>query len=488
MNRIFIILFLFAILTACNERAVPSEIRNEKPDIFPDYTEVTIPGNIAPLNFRVNDEYSAIDAVIEGRNQEVIHVQDKKYISIPAGKWAQMLSSSNGDSLRITVSIEQLGKWVQFAPFSVHVSETAIDYGLAYRLIAPGYEVYSKMGIYQRNLSNFEQSPIVENTLIPGSCVNCHSFRQSDPKEMSLHIRGKLGGTVLMTDGKIRLLNTKTEKTISNFVYPYWHPSGNYIAYSVNNTHQGFHAIKEKRVEVVDGASDVVVYDIKNNRAISNELLMQDNRFETFPSFSPDGKTLYFCSSASRKMPEEYNQVRYNLCSISFNPENGTFGDRIDTLFHATALNKSVTFPRPSPDGRFIMFTLIDYGNFSIWHKEADLYLFDVQTGNSRPMVEVNSQDTESYHSWATNSRWFVFSSRRIDGLYTRPYLAYLGENGIARKPFLLPQENPDFYLNLMQSFNIPEFITGKVEIDPNDIEKIVLENKGIQVENLKLQ
>jgi Tol biopolymer transport system component len=480
--------FWLLTFSACNEKVVPSEIRNEKPDIFPDYTEVTIPENIAPLNFRVNDEYSAIDAVIEGRNKEVIHVQDKKYISIPAGKWAQMLTNSKGDSLRITVSIEQQGKWIQFAPFSVYVSEITVDYGLVYRLIAPGYEVYSKMGIYQRNLSNFDQSPIVENTLIPGSCVNCHSFRQSDPKQMSLHIRGKLGGTVLMTDGKLNLLNTKTEKTISNFVYPYWHPSGNYIAYSVNNTNQGFHATKEKRVEVVDGASDVVVYDIKNNRAISNELLMQDSIFETFPSFSPDGKTLYFCSSASRKMPEEYNQVRYNLCSISFNPEDGTFGDRIDTLFHATALNKSVTFPRPSPDGRFIMFTLIDYGNFSIWHKEADLYLFDVRTGNSRPMVEVNSDDTESYHSWATNSRWFVFSSRRIDGLYTRPYLAYLGENGIARKPFLLPQENPDFYLNLMESFNIPEFITGKVEIDPNDIEKIVLENKGKQVENLKLQ
>lgn len=474
-------------LPACQEKVQPQEVRQEKPDIFPDYTGVTIPSTIAPLNFKGTGEYSAIDAVIEGKNKQLIHIQDKKDIRIPEKQWAQLLSASMGDSLQITVSFKQSGKWIQYAPFSVHVSKAPIDHGLTYRLIAPGYEVYSKMGIYQRNLSNFDQSPIIENTLLPGSCVNCHSFRQSNPKDMSFHIRGKQGGTVLMTQGKVKLLNTKTEKTMSNFTYPYWHPSGNYIAYSVNIINQGFHAAKDKRVEVVDGASDVVVYDIKNNQAISSSLLMQDSRFETFPSFSPDGRTLYFCSAAARKMPEEFNQVKYNLCSISFNPENGTFGDRIDTLFNATAINKSVTFPRPSPDGRFVMFSLIDYGNFSIWHKESDLYLHNVQTAESYPMDQVNSDDTESYHSWATNSRWFVFSSRRLDGLYTRPFMAYLGENGTVGKPFLLPQENPDFYMELMQSYNIPEFITGKVEIDANEVEDLVQKGEIKQVENLKI-
>lgn len=480
-------LFLCLLLPSCQEKVQPVEVRTEKPDLFPDYTGVTIPATIAPLNFKANGEYAAIDAVIEGPNQETIHIQDQKDIRIPQKKWAQLLSHSMGDSLRFTVSIKQKDSWVQYAPFSVHVSKMPMDYGLAYRLVAPGYEVYSKMGIYQRNLSNFDQSPIIENTLIPGSCVNCHTFRQSDPKQMSFHIRGKQGGTILMTEGKVKLLDTKTEKTMSNFTYPYWHPSGNFIAYSVNVINQGFHASKEKRVEVVDGASDVVVFDIKNNQAISSGQLMQDSMFETFPSFSPDGRTLYFCSAAARQMPAEFNQVRYNLCSISFNPDNGTFGQRIDTLFNATAINKSVTFPRPSPDGRFIMFSLVDYGNFSIWHKESDLYLLDLKTGISRRMDEVNSDDTESYHSWSTNSRWFVFSSRRLDGLYTRPFMASLDENGKAGKPFLLPQENPDFYLDLLQSFNIPEFITGKVEIDANEIEDLVQKNEIQKVENLKL-
>jgi len=463
---------LLLTLSACNDKVSPTEIVKEKPTLFPDYVGVTIPATIAPLNFMVREDYTAIDAVLEGPNSEAIHVQDAKEICIPADRWAKILANSKSDSIRITVSIRQHDKWKQYAPFSIYVNEAPIDYGLVYRLIAPGYEVYSKMGIYQRNLSGFEQTPIVENTLIPGSCVNCHAFRQGNPKDMSMHIRGKKGGTVLLSDGKMSLLNTKTDKTISNFVYPFWHPSGNYIAYSVNSTHQVFHASKDKRVEVADAASDVVVYDIQKNQAIVCKKLMQDSVFETFPSFSADGRTLYFCSAAFKKLPAEYKDVRYNLCSISFNPDNGTFGDRIDTIYNATAQNKSVTFPRPSPDGKFIMFTLIDYGNFSIWHKEADLYLLDLKTGITRRMDEVNSDDTESYHSWSSNARWFVFSSRRIDGLYTRPFIAYMNENGQAGKPFLLPQKDVGFYDRLLYSFNIPEFVNTPVDLNINELEE----------------
>ena len=82
------------------------------------------------------------------------------------------------------------------------------------------------------------------------------------------------------------------------------------------------------------------------------------------------------------------------------------------------------------PDGKQLVFTLSEYGNFSIWHKDADLYRIDLDSGVMHRMDEVNSDDVESYHSWSSNSRWLVFSSRRIDGLYTRPYLVHIDENG----------------------------------------------------------
>ena len=56
-----------------------------------------------------------------------------------------------------------------------------------------------------------------------------------------------------------------------------------------------------------------------------------------------------------------------------------------------------------------------------------------------------------------------MFSSRRLDGLYTRPFIAYVGKDGKTGKPFLLPQKEADYYDGLMRSYNIPEFVTGKV-------------------------
>lgn len=484
---VFYFMMLLLVVTACREGLEPSEVKSENPDIFPDYIGVTIPTNIAPLNFKGKGDYSAIDAKIEGSKKGIIQVQDKQVIQIPPKKWAQILEENKGDSIQITVSVKQNDKWIQYAPFPIYISKSPMDNHLVYRLIAPGYEIYSKMGIYQRDLTSFKQEPIIENTLIPGSCVNCHSFSQNNPKNMSFHIRGKKGGTILMKNGKIELLSTKTDSTMSKFVYPYWHPSGDYIVYSLNKTKQMFHSSKKERVEVVDFASDLVVYDVKKNQAIACDQLMKKDVFETFPSFSSDGRTLYFCQAEQKEIPSEYKEIRYNLCSISFNPEDGSLGEKIDTLFNASAQNKSVTFPRPSPDGQYIMFTLVDYGNFSIWHKEADLYLYNTETGDCRPISEVNSDDTESYHSWSSNSRWFVFSSRRLNGLYTRPFIASINEKGTVSKPFLLPQKTPDFYLDLMQSFNIPEFVNGRVDIDPNEIEKAVNGDEIKQVEYRKL-
>jgi len=201
--------------------------------------------------------------------------------------------------------------------------------------------------------------------------------------------------------------------------------------------------------------------------------LMKDSIFETFPSFSPDGKWLYFCASAAKEMPSEYKDVKYNLCRIAFNAEDGTFGDRVDTLFNAAGIGKSVTFPRPSPNGKYIMFTLIDYGNFSIWHKEADLYLLNTETGTVKPLDNANSPNTESYHSWSSNSQWFVFSSRRLDGLYTRPFIAHIDENGNCTKPFLVPQESSDYYDDLLLSFNIPEFISKPIDLSAREVEQL---------------
>ena len=88
--------------------------------------------------------------------------------------------------------------------------------------------------------------------------------------------------------------------------------------------------------------------------------------FETFPTFSPDGKTLYFCTAEARPIPQEYSEVKYNLCSVSFDPVTRAFGAQVDTLYNAKSGGMSASFPRVSPDGRYLLYTLSGYGNFSI--------------------------------------------------------------------------------------------------------------------------
>jgi hypothetical protein len=117
---------------------------------------------------------------------------------------------------------------------------------------------------------------------------------------------------------------------------------------------------------------------------------------------------------------------------------------------------------------------MTDYGNFSIWHKEADLYLLNLADGTFKPINTVNSDNTESYHSWSSGSHWFVFSSRRNNGLYTRPYFAWMNENGETTKPFLLPQKDPDFYDASLRSFNVPELVTGKVRSNGRNMLKSI--------------
>ncbi|MDH6304487.1 hypothetical protein M2459_001220 [Parabacteroides sp. PF5-5] len=478
---ICIVSFLF-VQFSCKEEVSSPQVKHELPAIFPDYTEVTIPPSIAPLNFKVEGIYTKIDAVIEGNTSGSLHVQGDDFIAIKPKAWKQLLADNIGGSLKVTVSVKHVDGWVQYDPFNIYISTYPIDYGLTYRLIAPGYEVYSKMGIYQRNLSDFTQTALLENTLIPGNCMNCHSFCMANPEKMSLHIRGEYGATLLLNDGEASLLNTKTDQTISSCVYPYWHPSGKYIAYSVNDTKQVFHEVKDERVEVLDLKSDIVVYHIETNQLFSTPLLKSENAFETYPSFSPDGRTMYFCTADVKPLPEEYQQLRYSLCSIAFNPETGTFGNQVDTLVSAAKSGKSVSHPRPSYDGKYLMYTLADYGNFLVWHKEADLWLLDLATGETRELSEVNSKDADSYHCWSSNSRWFVFGSRRIDGLYTHPYIASVREDGSITKPFLLPQETPLYYEASLYSFNVPEFITEPVKMNISEVESKLLSKERKQM------
>jgi hypothetical protein len=427
-------------------------------------------------------DYEQAFAVFEldGKLEEV-KAQNGQF-NIPLRAWKKLLENATGKTMQVTLTVLINKEWVRYPAFEIHIAKEPADPYIAYRLIEPGYEVWNEVGIYQRNIENFDENAIVTNAHTKYNCMNCHSFCMQNPEMMLFHYRGAFAGTMRLDGDNIEKLNTKTPETMSALTYPSWHPSGKFVAFSVNNIKQAFHTTDPNRIEVFDLASDVVVYDVNRHEIITAPPLFSTNVFETFPTFSPDGKTLYFCSADSVEMPHNYTGVKYSLCAMSFDPELRRFGTQVDTLYNAKRMKKSVSFPRVSPDGNFLMFTLAGYGNFSIWHKDADLYMLNLNSLLIMPLDAINSPDTESYHSWSSNSRWIVFSSRRIDGLYTRLYLAHVDEQGQVSKPFLLPQKDVGFYDSFMKSYNVPEFITGKVRKNSYDFSRKAINDEGIQV------
>ena len=432
-----------------------------------DCAGTTLPVNIAPLNFALADSL-AVSHV-----SAVCSYEGKSYSgseSLSIRKWRKLLSEAVGNDIAVTITAKVQGKWMKYDPFTIHIAEDRIDPYILYRLVEPGYETWNRMGIYQRCLEDFTQTPVVENRLTGYGCVNCHSLQSYNPERMLFHSRVECGGTYIYTDGKLEKYDTKTPETISALVYPQWNPVADFAIFSVNSTKQLFHTSSANRIEVFDYTSDVVVCDMSTHTLLDCPLLKQRGIFETFPTFSPEGDRIFFCSADSVAMPENYDKVRYSLCSIAFNPADGSFGDVVDTLYNARKEGRSVSFPRVSPDGDKIMFILSGYGNFSIWHKDADLYIANLNDGSIDEAEALNSDDVESYHSWSSNGRWVIFSSRRHDKLYTRLYIAYVDTDGICHKPFILPQKQSSFYNSLLKSYNIPEFSSGRISLSPHKV------------------
>ena len=310
--------------------------------------------------------------------------------------------------------------------------------------------------------------------------MNCHSFCKNDPQTMLFHIRQQHAGTLFVKDGKVSKINTKAPEMLSAGVYPRWHPGGRYVAFSANTTRQGFHMAHANKVEVYDHASDIVVFDTETNTIFTDSLIYSKKYFETFPEWSPDGQYLYFCSASARPMPQEYDSLRYDLLRIAFDASSGNFGKQVDTLVSSANTKKSVSLARVSPDGKHVVFCMSNYGTFPIWHRENDLYILNLETKEIQNMKTINSDQSDSYHSWSANGRWMVFGSRRMDGTFTRPYICYFDAEGNAHAPFLLPQKDPEHYDFSVKSYNIPEFISGKVEVSPYEFAKV---GKGAAIE-----
>lgn len=470
--RKFTIPVLAMLIAACSPKAPATYNPTDSvPSIFPDYTDITIPANIAPMNFLIEEQADAYVTVLSSGSTETVIKGNE--VRIPRSKWEKLKNTSE---INVQVYSRSGNQWTAYRPFKMTVSDD-IDPYISYRIIMPSVESYERLSINQRNLTSFSEKVIYANDMVQngdkGQCINCHHYKNYSTDNMQFHARQYLGGTVMVIDGEMRKVNLKTDSTISAGVYPAWHPTHDYIAYSTNKTHQSIHSIDHNRIEVADEESDLILYDIKNN---SVSVIENDpSEFECYPAWSPDGRKLFYVSAhydipfdAQRRdrVFMDSREIRYDLYCKPFDPDTRTWGQS-ELLFQASSDNKSITLPRISPDGRLLMFSMAPYGVFHIWHRESDLWVMDLETDSIWEPEGLNSPEVESYHSWSSNGKWLLFSTRREDGAFTRLYLSHRDENNRFSKPFAIPQRDPSFNRNFMYSFNIPEFMKEPVRITP---------------------
>ena len=500
-SHFFIFSFLLLLLVACSKHpSLPSTYTqtDAEPSIWPDYVGVTVPPNIAPLNFMV-DSVDDVVAEFQAPNTKLCYGGKANKVQIDEDEWHEMLSAAKGKSLSVTVYTEKGGKWMAYKPFNIYVAEEDIDPYISYRVLPPTFVGYDELAIRQRNLTNFEETDIYNNRQISkkmeGQCINCHSYQNYGTDNMMFHMRMQNPGTMIVCDGELVFVNLKTPEMISAAAYNSWHPSLPIIAFSTDHTMQSFHTRDVSKVEVMESASDIVIYDVKKNRV--QTVLNDSTEMELFPSWSPDGKWLYYCSAHyeynkkyedTDELLENYKRLQYNLYRLSFDAESMTFGEP-ELIYDARSKQRSAVQPRISQDGRYVLFAEGPWGLFHIWHTSADIQILDLgaidhspltidhsatpdtcQNNGQCSMVNVkclNSPLPESYPSFSSNDRWILFESRRDDGNYTRTYFAYFDRDGRLHKPFEVPSEDPEYFRLLLRSWSRPEFMKEPVRITP---------------------
>lgn len=470
-------------LLSCSGPSVPTDATHtdKLPDIYPDYSEVTIPANLCPTNFMLPDCEEAVACLSFG-NLSFTYGDDNKIV-IDEEEWQELRNAAAGNDKGIKVEVygKKDGKWLSYNSFPIYVAKDTIDPYISYRLIQPSYVAYEDLAIVQRNLTSYDESDIYNNRMIhteeKGQCINCHSFQNYETKNMLFHMRQFLGGTMILNNGQLKKIDLKTDSTISAGVYPSWHPTADLVAFSTNTTRQIFHTKDKDKIEVLDYESDLILYDVQKNE-VSNISNAPDEH-ECFATWSPDGKTLYYTSAhidpaifnnGDKSFRNHYEQIKYNIYSRSFDLATHKFGEPV-LVFDAVQLGKSATLPRVSPDGKYLTFSLGNYGCFHVWHRDADICIIDLQatdTQHPTPKTQnLNSPFSDSYPSFSSNGRWIMTASRRDDGNYTRPYISYFDAQGKCHKAFAVPQKDPERNTLLLRSYNRPEFMKEKVKVTP---------------------
>lgn len=461
------------------------EAASRAPRLSPDYTGLVIPPNISPLTFVVKEDASWYCAKISAAHGDAFEVFSRTPgIAIPARPWRRLLAANRGGEVSFTIfTRDQTGRWIQFQQIVNTIAKEDVDGFLAYRKIHPAHNLWKKMGIYQRDLSSFEEKPVMLNDEFTGGCCHCHAFMSNRTAKMSVSIRSSLFGsdTLLVENSVARKIGIKL-----GFVA--WHPSGRFAACTINNPKLLLHGGTNEIREIVELDSDILCWNTDSLSIKHYPQIEKKEWLETWPTWSPDGRYLYFCRAPLQQTDGRKDALKrkYDLVRIRYEAEGDRWGE-VEPVLSAKETGQSIGQPRLSPDGRWLSFVMFNNGCWPIYHPESDVYMIDLAAENTNGRyayrrMDVSSDQCDSWVTWSSNSRWIVVGSARGNILFNRPYLAYVQNDGKISKPFVIPQRDPEFYESCLDSFTMPELLAEPVRVSRRALAKAVRSQENIPV------
>ena len=400
--------------------------------------------------------------------------------------WAHIKQQSAAiDTQFMLTGIDEKGNTLSSAKIHFQTSVDPVGDSIFYREVPlPFMEAVQDPSRIKWRLGSIDSTErphaVLENLPV---CGNCHSF-SSDGGTLGLDVDygNDKGGYAILAVENNMILNDKKIITWSDYkredkdltfgLLSQVSPDGRYVVSTV----------KDRAVFVATPGIEysqlffpikgiLVIYD--REKDTYTELPGADNPeyVQSNPTWSPDGKHIVFARSKAYKKPSITNSTsvllsekevpefiedkapfKYDLYRVPFN--NGK-GGKAEPIAGASHNGKSNFFAKYSPDGKWIVFTQAE--NYMLLMPDSELFIVPADGGEAR-RLRANTPRMNSWHSFSSNSRWLVFSSK-LNGPYTQLFLTHIDENGNSTPPVVL-----DRFTDSERAANIPEFVPIKAD------------------------
>ena len=396
-------------------------------------------------------------------------------------EWAEIKRRSTNSTAELKVAgLGADGKLISQSTITIQTSTDPVGDSIFYREVPlPFIEAVqdpSRIRWRFGSIDSTSQPPaVLENLPV---CGNCHSFSgDGDTLGLDVDYGNDKGGYAILPVSEQMVLNDEKIITWSDFkkddgeatfgLLSQVSPDGRYVISTV----------KDRAVFV---ATPGIEYS-QLFFPIKGILVVYDRQTETFaplpgaddpayvqsnPTWSPDGEHVVFARAKTYDKPsianassillnendvpefiEDNEPFKYDLYRVPFNDGRGGVAEPIEG---ASENGKSNFFAEFSPDGKWIVFTQAE--NYMLLMPDSELFIIPAEGGEAR-RLSANTPKMNSWHSFSSNSRWLVFSSK-VNTPYTQLFLTHIDEAGNSSPPVVL-----DRFTSSDRAANIPEFV-----------------------------